>query len=266
MRRMPTIGIDLGGTTIKSGRLVVPTPRTGPRAVVEAIADLVRRSGRADRVGIGTPGPLDRTHTIVTAAPNLAGFKNVPLAKMVSRATGLPVVLENDANCAGLAEYRRGAGRGARSMVYFGLGTGVGGAIVIDGRLQGACELGHITVNLDGRRCGCGLRGCVEAYASSTGLGVRDASRLFAAAKRGDRRALRRVDAAAGALGAAIGGLMHAIEPDVFVVSGGIAAAGPFLLNRVRRAARARVFASFHPRIVPGKLGVDAGWIGASLL
>lgn len=263
---MRTIGIDLGGTTIKSGRLVVPTPRTGPRAVVAAIADMVERLGPADRVGVGTPGPLDPTRTIVTTAPNLVGFRNVRLASMLRRATGLPVVLENDANCAGLAEYRRGAGRGARSMVYFGLGTGVGGAVVIDGRLQGACELGHIIVNLDGRRCGCGRRGCVEAYASSTGMGVRDASKLFAAARRGDRRALRRVDAAADALGAAIAGLAHAIEPDLFVVSGGIASAGPFLLNRIRRAAKARVFPSFRVRIVPGKLGVDAGWIGASLL
>lgn len=265
---MRTIGVDLGGTTIKSGRLAVPTPRTGPRDVVAAIAALVGRLGPADRVGVGTPGPLDPTRTIVTAAPNLVGFRNVPLAQMLRRATGLPVALENDANCAGLAEYHRGAGRGARSMVYFGLGTGVGGAVVIDGRVQGACELGHITVNLDGRRCGCGLRGCVEAYASSTGMGVRDASRLFAAARRGNRGALRRVDAAAGALGAAIGGLMHAIEPDVFVVSGGIAAAGEFLFGRIRRAARARVFAALRPRlrIVRGRLGNDAGWIGASLL
>ena len=258
---MRTIGVDLGGTTIKAGRLSVPTPRTGPRAVVAAIAGLVARLGRADRVGIGTPGPLDRTRTIVTAAPNLAGFRNVPLARMVRHATGLPVVMENDANCAGLAEYRRGAGRGARSMVFLGLGTGVGGAIVIDGRLQGACELGHVTVKLDGRRCGCGLRGCLEAYASSRGMGVRDVRRLFAA---GDRR----VDRAVAALGAAIGGWMHALEPDVFVIGGGIASAGPILFDRIRRAARARVFASFRPRlrIVRGRLGNDAGWIGASLL
>lgn len=283
---MITLGIDLGGTAIKGGllssdgrilaRASLPTPPEGGAAVIEQIgrlADELSARARPRRLGIGVPGPIAPGGQRVMEVPNIPGMTGCPVVRLVGRRTGLPVTLENDANCAGVGEFHSGAGRGSRTMILFTLGTGIGGAVIIDGKLWGAGELGHLPVVAGGRRCGCGVAGCLEAYGSALALGKATgrpprAKEIFDAARRGDRRAARAVEEACAMLGAAVAGLVHTLQPDVFVLSGGMAAAGSSLLRRVRDHARARVFSQFRPgiRVVKGTLGSDAGWIGAAVL
>src|SRR6266850_7435886 len=168
------LGVDLGGTSVKLGTCdergrvkdsaSIPTrPRRGPAAVVADIAAAARRLrgfGAAKACGIGAPGPLDLKRTRILVAPNL-GWKDVHLPRLLSRALGRPVRLENDANCAAYAEWAVGAGKGTRSLALYTLGTGVGGGLVLDGRLWigaagGAAEFGHVTVDPRGPACPCG--------------------------------------------------------------------------------------------------------------
>ncbi len=188
------IGIDLGGTFIKSALLdeqltvraqqELPTPAAhGADAVIEAMAAAARAAVRqagvsiADvaGVGIGSPGPLDLDAGVVVAMPNIPGFDNVPIRDRLSGLVGLPAVLDNDANVAALGEFLVGVGRDVRDLVLLTLGTGIGGGIVVDGQLlHGAhgigAEIGHMIVQPGGRPCGCGQRGCLERYASATYL------------------------------------------------------------------------------------------------
>ena len=187
------VGIDLGGTFIKfalldrqmqiAASMQVPTPAAGADAVIDAMAagalELMRRQsvdkGDVAALGIGSPGPLDLEAGVVLALPNIPGFENVALRDRVGGKVGLPAVLENDANAAGLGEYLRGGGKGARIMVLLTLGTGVGSGIVIDGVvLHGAhgigAEVGHMIVCPGGEPCGCGQKGCLERYSSATYL------------------------------------------------------------------------------------------------
>ncbi len=281
------LGVDLGGTSVKLGTCdergrvkdsaTIPTrAKRGPRAVVADIADAargLRGFGATKACGIGAPGPLDVRRTRVLVAPNL-GWKDVPLPRLLGRALGRPVRLENDANCAAVAESVAGAGRGASSLALFTLGTGVGGGLVFDGRLWagaagGAGEFGHITVDPLGPRCPCGRRGCLETFASATAVarraGARDAREAFAL---GTPRARRAIRAAAEALGFGIATVFNVVQPARFVLAGGMALAGGGFLTAVRRAAAARIFAAYRGEldIVLAKLGSDAGWIGAALV
>jgi glucokinase len=281
---MDCVGVDLGGTAIKGGlldgrgrilaRRAVPTPRTADD-ILDAIAHValdLRGRRPVRRLGVGAPAPVDADGTRLLQPPNIPTLDGVPMVPKLARRTGMRVVLHNDADCAGFGEFHRGAGRGARSMVLFTLGTGIGGAVVIDGRLRTPGELGHTPTAVGGRRCGCGVRGCLEAYASATAMqrayGRRvGAKEIFDAARRGDRRAARVVERACLHLGAAVAGLMHTFEPELFVLAGGMAAA-PGLRARVRRHAIERLYAYLVPRlrIVRAVLGNDAGWIGAAEL
>ncbi|HXV85732.1 MAG TPA: ROK family protein, partial [Gemmatimonadales bacterium] len=194
------VGVDLGGTNIVVG--AVPedgsalyglaqrrTPvAEGPDTVVDLIASMIRACVADVRgalgpdvpiagVGIGAPGPLDTARGLVLLTPNL-GWRDMPLRDRVSQAAGLPATLDNDANCAVFGEWWRGAARGARVVAGLTIGTGVGGGIVIDGKLfHGASdvagEIGHTTVDLTGRRCKCGNYGCIEAYASGPAIAAR---------------------------------------------------------------------------------------------
>lgn len=281
------LGVDLGGTAVKlgtcdaKGRIrdsaSIPTrPDRGPRAVVADIAAAARSLrgfGSVAACGIGAPGPLDRRRTKVLVAPNL-GWRAVPLPRLLARALGKPVRLENDANCAAVAEARAGAGRGASSIALFTLGTGVGGGIVLDGRLWdgaagGAGEFGHLTLHPNGPRCACGRRGCLETYASATAVaraaGTADARQAFELKTPRARRAVR---VAADALGSGIAMVFNALQPERFVLAGGMALAGGDFLAAVRRAARSRIFAAYRKdlAIVLATLGNDAGWIGAALV
>src|SRR3970040_2020588 len=187
-------GIDLGGTKILSlclnqaletvGSDLRPADaERGPEAVIETmVASLVAAS--ADNalraVSVPTPGPCDPAHGVVTSAPNLPGWKDVPLAALVGEKLGLPCWIENDANAAALAEHRLGAGRGSEQMLLVTLGTGIGGGLILDGHLYhgasgGAGEIGHMQLEPEGPVCGCGRRGCLEALASGVAL-VREAA------------------------------------------------------------------------------------------
>lgn len=273
---MLTVGIDIGGTKIAGGvvdadgtileKLRVDTP-VDTRALADAVIDMARHLS-ADReiagVGVAAAGFISKDRSTVIHAPNIA-WHDEPLRETLQKGLSAPVTIENDANAAGWAEYRFGAGRGYSDMVMLTLGTGVGGAIVLDGTLlRGghgiAGELGHTRFMRDGLLCGCGQNGCLEQYASGRALqraaeeiaeqpGLGDAlaavreekgvipgpavSRLVLAGDPGAIEALRRV---ATALGEACGGFQAVLDPEVFVIGGGVAQLGEDLLAPVRLA------------------------------
>jgi glucokinase len=286
------LGIDLGGTNIKLGvcssegavrdTLSIPAlPERGPEDVVarmaEAAARLQSKAGRAAACGSGVPGPLDLGRRTLIRATNLQGWRDVPYPDLLGRALGMPTYMENDANCAAWGEYVAGCGRGTNSLVLYTLGTGVGGGIVVAGELwigaSGAAgELGHMTIDPAGPRCGCGQIGCVEQYASATAVARRwgkgDAKECFEAASKGDPAARAVVDWSADGLAQGVANMIHVLHPDIIVLAGGMAQAGRLLLDRVREGVRQRVFEVFLEKIrielsqVPRD---DAGWLGAAL-
>lgn len=285
------LGIDLGGTKIavavvRDGKIVkkivTPTPKEGQEAV---FAEIVRvglelmREFEVTAIGLGTPGPLDFVKGIVKFAPNIHGFENAPIVEALSRGFGRHVELENDANAAGLAEHVYGAARGAQSSVYYTVSTGIGGGIILNDRVwRGANgiagEIGHTISIPGGPFCGSGIAGTLEAVASGPAI-ARDASmalgrpvstkEAFDAAKAGNVKALRVVDQAARYLGSSIADVQKFLDPEIFVVGGGVAEAGDFYLDRVRAAANSELD-GFTPAIIrKAVLGTDAGVIGAAL-
>ncbi|MEO8031684.1 MAG: ROK family protein [Gemmatimonadota bacterium] len=309
------VGIDLGGTNIVAacvtedgrahyGELTDLTMADqGADAVVARIIALAQRSIAAAKaeegdiringIGIGAPGPLDIHNGIVLLAPNL-GWLNQPLRARVGGALGLAAALDNDANCAVLGEWWRGAAQGARNVIGLTLGTGIGGGIIIDGRLyHGATDLagevGHTTIDANGRHCKCGNYGCIEAYASGPNIALRaieaiesgtetdlvrraggDLSKLTAAtvyqsAHAGDELALEVVRDTAKFLGAALANLINIFNPEVVVLCGGVTQAGETLFAPLRREVSRRAFkpAVAACRIVPGTLPGVAGVYGA---
>jgi glucokinase len=309
------IGVDLGGTNIVVGAVPedgsalygLATRRTpvtdGPEAVVDLIAAMVKgcmadvhaTCGDVEiaGVGVGAPGPLDTARGIVLLAPNL-GWRDMPLRDRVSQVVSLPATLDNDANCAVFGEWWRGAARGARVVAGITIGTGVGGGIVIDGKLfHGASdiagEIGHTTVDLNGRRCKCGNYGCIEAYASGPAIAARavegveagasstlpsyvgndlsqiDAGVVYQAAHDGDEFAREVVRDTARFLGATVANIVNMLNPDVVVICGGVTLAGDQLFAPLREEVRRRAFKPAHAacRIVPGTLSGTAGVYGA---
>ncbi len=249
---------------------------------------------RVAGVGIGAPGPLDRRSGTVLETPNL-GWRNVPLCDMVSRELGLPVVLDNDANCAAFGEWWLGAGRGSDRLIGLTLGTGIGGGVVLDGEIyhgasDAAGEVGHMCVDFDGRLCACGSRGCVEAYASGPAIAARavegiangarsalaarartdpdavTAEAVCNAAGAGDDYAARILDETARILAVAVANLINLLNPDTIVIGGGVAAAGDLLFAPLRDEVDRRTFRSARGacRIVPAGLPATAGIVGAA--
>jgi len=290
------LGLDLGGTNIKGvvvqdvpghapvvvASASVPTDAArGPEAVGERLVelgrDLLAVHGPVDGAGIGVPGLFDRDVGTVTLFPNLPGpWPGHPLRDQVAKGLGLPVAMINDARAFTLAEGRVGAGRGTRTLVCVTLGTGVGGGIMIDGRLHlgawgVAGELGHQTVVADGPVCGCGNRGCAEALTRAdvlTGLAGRaTAEEVYRDAARGDARCRDAVASVAGYLGIALANTVTLLGPDRIVVGGGIAAAGELVLGPIRAAVRTRVtlVPTDQIAVVPAALGASAGAIGAAV-
>jgi glucokinase len=226
--------------------------------------------------GIGAPGELDATRRVVVRANHLPGWANAPIADRLAERLGVRVVLENDANCSAWGELRAGIGQGARSLACFTLGTGVGGGLVIDGDIWGgasgaAAAFGHISIDPNGPLCRCGQHGCVEQYASGTAVAARygrgSARDAFEAAARGDAHAVAVIDWACDGLAAGVANVIHIVQPDVVVLSGGMAAAGRVMLDRVHAGVARRVRAAWLSRvsIECSSLGDDAGWIGAAL-
>ncbi len=294
MRKM-TLGVDIGGTNTRLGavdekgrvvsRVSFPTkssvePKELARLLSEACGGLGGRRAFTC-AGIGVPSPLDARRRVMRHAVNMPRFRNVPFASIAERALGLPVAMENDANAAAYGEYVCGAGRRRGSMALFTLGTGVGGGLVVDGRLVTgdsgfAAELGHTKVELAGARCGCGTLGCLEAYAGvrsmvsmarRSGVPVSSGEEIFSRARQGDRACRRIVSLMTAALGAAAASIAAALNPAVIVLSGGVSRAGTALLAGVRREAKKRMFPGLYREtsIELGRLGADAGLIGAAL-
>jgi glucokinase len=296
-----TVAVDLGGSWIRAGVVSAegevadvvraPTPQTGPEAVVEAIARLVERLPPAPgKVGVAVPGPLSVRDGVVFEPPNLQGWKDVPLQRLLQERLGRAVVLENDANAAAVGEWWRGAGRGSRHLVYLTVSTGVGGGLILDGRLyRGATdtagEIGHVVVDPAGPVCSCGRRGHLEGIASGPAIarwaeeqirqgrtsllaarGPFSAREVAEAAEAGDGLAREALGRAGRYLGWAVAGLLNLLNPEVVVVGGGVAQAGRWLWDPLRQAARE---ASFDrpwqvARIVPAALGDRAGILGAA--
>jgi glucokinase len=310
------IGIDLGGTNIKAALVNTETgaitatrstpthAREGHDAVIAEMAALFEEivgaselsKGDVGGVGVGIPGALDLDRGMTVFLPNLPGnWRNVTVRDQLAHLTGAPVAILNDARSMTLGEWKFGAGRGADIACYT-LGTGIGGGLVINGKLHlgtkgSAGELGHVSVDLNGPKCGCGGFGCIEAYASGpaiAAMGVKavvqgrtttiaemcenDLNRitpeLICEAARGGDEAAREIYEFAGkVIGAGVANVIMAVTPRRIVIGGGVAAAGELILDPIRRSMRARVFMvdSLQVEVVQAQLGNNAGLIGAAL-
>lgn len=303
-------GIDLGGTNIAfatadgDGRIVaqasIPTAsHEGPDGVLSRIAaKMLEMAPVPGALGIGVPGLIDLDRGITRFLPNFpTQWRDVPVADMLSARLGCPVRLLNDARAAALGELTFGKGKDARTMVFFTLGTGIGGGVVVEGKLLlgplgAAGELGHQTVISDGPLCGCGNHGCMEAVASGpaiTAEGVRllraglaprlhcavegDAARvspktMAEAAAAGDAAVYDALLRAARYLGIGVANMVTALHPDLVVLGGGVAGIGDLLFDTVRQTVRERVrmFPVDGVRIEPSALGDGAGVLGAVAL
>jgi glucokinase len=289
------LGLDLGGTNIKVAvveerdgadlqvvwRERLPTEgHRGPEGVVRRLGEIGRsalqRHAGVETVGVGLPGVFHEEAGHAVLLPNLPGdWNGVPVRDPLAAALGRPVAMVNDARAFSLAEALLGAARGLGTVVCLVLGTGVGGGIVVDGRLlRGAGEageIGHQTVLLGGPRCGCGNDGCAEALTRADVFarrgGCATVEEVYAAARDGDATALAAIDHAAQWLGVALANAYVLLAPDAFVVGGGIAAAGDLLLEPLLAAVRRHVFIvpPERIRVLPGTLGPYAGAIGAAL-
>jgi glucokinase len=284
MRRR--VGLDVGGTNIKlvvlEGDEVVeqesePTrSEDGPEEVLRRIAAMAREAAGAS-VGVAFPGLFDVNGRGILF-PNLRGdWHGRPIAAPLSDAVGLPVRLINDGHAFALAEARVGAARGARNVMCIVCGTGVGGGLVLDGRLHlgvddRAGEVGHHTVVLDGPECPCGNRGCLELYAGARAIaragGRESFEDVVAAARSGDGRSVEALRRAGGLIGVAVANLTIFLAPERVVIGGGVAAAGELLLDPLRAEVERRagnVAPLEHVEIVEATLGPLAGAVGAAL-
>jgi len=307
------IGVDLGGTNIVSllmsrdGKILARDARRslakeGKERTISQIVTSVReilREGERLKVfskailgvGIGSPGPLNTKEGVIHFAPNFPGWIEVPLMQILRDELNLPIFLENDANAAALGEWWLGAGKGVDNLVLLTLGTGIGGGIIIEGEvLHGAwdtaAEIGHMIIHEGGLTCGCGKQGCLEAYASATGVVKRTLAAIekgektllinlvenrleditceliFKTAEKGDSLARWIVEETARYLGIGI----NIINPEMVILSGGMIAAGDTLFKPVRKYAQENALAAAikEVKIVPAALGGNAGAIGAA--
>lgn len=291
---MYTCGIDIGGTKIAAGlvssegelsrRIERPTNPSDPQAIIDSVVEMVAELDGdqvARAVGVAAAAFLDRTRDRVYFAPNIA-WSDFPLQDVLEERLGRPVTLENDANAAGWAEFQFGAAKHAHSMVMLTMGTGVGGAIVEDGRLLiggfgAAGELGHIIIEPDGLLCGCGNRGCLEQYASGTAL-MREAradlgrpeltsEEMTELLVDGDLAAIAVLNKVCDAMGRGITSLVAVTDPEVVVIGGGVAKAGTLVSEPITQSFK-RHYGAYDrrpvPRIVVATMGNSAGVIGAA--
>src|SRR6202158_6146354 len=279
-------GIDLGGTQVRvalarsDGRLVAsvktktPLLKT-PQGMVDWAAaeiDRLRGNQKMTSIAIGAPGPIDLKRGILVNPPNLP-WRNVPLVSMLSRATGAKVHLANDADMAGLGEVHRGAGRGTRNMVYLTWSPGVGGGLIIDGRLHRgahgtAGEVGHMIIDPNGPLDNCGQRGCLEAFVGGANLAKETghpAAELFAAAAHGNAHAQMVVKRAARYMGMALISLTNIIDPEMFVIGGGVSRSWSMIEPTIVETLHSSPFIkpARRPRVRRARLGDRAGQIGA---
>ncbi|MBL8949457.1 MAG: ROK family protein [Myxococcaceae bacterium] len=300
------LAIDIGGTKLAAGVVAedgrqlsrgrVPTDvAKGPESAVERLValcrDVIAQAGvPISLIGIGCGGPLDPVRGVTLTPPSLPGWEEFPLVARVQDALGVKAWLDNDANAAALGEHRFGAGRGYQHLVYFTVSTGVGGGVILDGRLYpgstgNAAELGHIQVSYDGWPCPCGGQGCVEAFASGTYIaararvtasprlialaGSRDAittEHVVAAVRAGDVEAKKVWDDSVRVLAAGVASAINAFNPQRVIVGGGVTSAGPLLFEPLSRLALGRTMKSLAVGVdvVPAELGDQVGVMGAA--
>ncbi|HTF99408.1 MAG TPA: ROK family protein [Nitrospirota bacterium] len=300
------VGVDLGGTNLRTALIrqngdvldkqqVATRAHEGWKRVVTRIAECIVSAQRiaaekhvvVGAVGVGAPGVIHRDTGIVVKSPNFPDWNNLPLKAEVEREVGLPIFIENDANAAALGEQWQGAGRGINSMILITLGTGVGGGIVLNGRIwQGADgmagEIGHMTLIPEGRQCGCGNRGCLEMYASARGIvqsyqetlqrfslqapdGFTSAQ-VYQAARSGDRNALDVMKHMGRMLGIGIANLINIFNPEMIVLGGGVKDGWDLFVDAMHEEISTRAFKvpAERTKIVPSQLGGDAGIYGAA--
>ncbi len=312
----PVVGVDLGGTKILTGvvadgktilsRAKRPTPaREGAeaisRAIVESVDEAIASAGLTREaiagVGIGSPGPLDSDTGVILFSSNLS-VENFPIAPELAKTLDKPVFLWNDVRVGGYGEYRLGAGVGHRNILCAFVGTGVGGCLIIDGKIVNgstgnAGEIGHVVVKAGGPSCNCGNRGCLEAYSSRTAIARRivkavrkghstilaskvdkksgrlKSGDLAAAVAANDPVALKEVQRSAHYLGIGLGGLVNVFGPEIVVIGGGVTEAlGQPFVDLITTSLRKIVLVDPNQtiKIVPASLGDDAGVLGAALL
>lgn len=301
--RAIAVGIDFGGTSVKIGvcegdrvletvEPLVTSRHRGPGALIEAMAtsvqSLLDRHPAVRAVGCGVPGLVDFDSGVVHEVTNVAGWIEVPFRELLEAKTGLPVSVDNDANCMAYAEWRYGAGRGFPNIVAATLGTGIGGALIIDGRLYrgaqfGAGEIGQMSIAYDGRRGFYGNLGAIETYMghqqitdhavrlyANTGR-PREASecspkQLSELAAQGDAIAIGVWKDVAGWLGTALGSIVWLLNPDAIIVGGGVAQAGDLLFGPLAEKLKSMVSPVLweHLSLLPARFGNDAGIIGSA--
>ena len=312
-----SIGIDLGGTNIKFGlvtkdgrilkRLNIPTKaHEGPKSVVSRIVKTIKllsKDKKIDSIGIGAAGLVDHDKGIIHFSPNLPGWKNIPLKNWIEKDLKIPVYVGNDVNVFALGEFCFGAGIGSNNLFGITLGTGVGGGIVIRGKLllganHAAGEVGHTSINPFGPKCRCGNRGCLERYVGAEYIVERTIKKLQGqgskrkpqnpkimklakfnyknitpeiislAAKRGDELAKTIVEETGFYVGLGIANVVSLIDPEIVVIGGGVSGMGRLLLGSVKKtvAERTMNFSGRKLKIVFSKLNADATILGASQL
>lgn len=305
------VGVDLGGTNVKTGLVSregeilyqnkLPSRASeGPKIVISQIAASIKdclshaNKKHVEGIGIGSPGIVDN-EGMVKSPPNLANWDAVPLGPEIEKEFGIPVMVENDANAAAIAESKFGTGRNHSDFLFVIWGTGVGGGIILNKKIYrgpsgGAGEIGHISINYEGPLCNCGSRGCVEAYVGQRYLSHRTAERLRAgeksviaelvkgdlskiepfvisqAAEQGDHLASHVLAEAATLLGVAIGSVMNLMDLRVCVIGGGISAAGNGTMNTIKHSVQRHVLKPLRPdiQVIRAELGNNAGILGAA--
>lgn len=301
------IAVDIGGTQMRAAAYTqdqvsplnhkkIPTLASKPgglERLFKVIEDVWPTNGQVTAIGIGSPGPLDPHTGYLLAPPNNPEWHNFPLAPRVQEHFGVQTFLDNDANLAGLGEYRYGAGKGHHNVLYITVSTGIGAGVVIEDRLlQGfhglAAELGHSIIDPDGPPCSCGFNGHLESFSSGPAIvkyvlaeldkGVKSVLKLDAslnprdiadAALKGDDLAIRAYQRAGEYLGIGVASFLHAFDPSIVIFGGGVSQVGRLLFDPFEVSLRKRVF---HPRYLEGlvitqaQLGDDAGLLGARAL
>lgn len=314
-QKLPVLAVDLGGTKIiiavisHQGEIIArqnynTLADEGPQAVINRIFSGIEevlgqnnlKPSQLSAISIAAAGIIDIKNGVITDAPNLPGWHNIPLRSVVEEKFKLTTFLINDADAAALGEHRFGAGKGLNNLILLTLGTGVGGGIIINGKLYlgssgSAAEIGHMIIDVNGPRCQCGKNGCLEAFVSGSAIAAEAKSRIsqggkssliemadgkieditaekvYLAAEKGDSLASEVISRAAYFLGIGVVNLVNILNPEMVIIGGSVAGMGDILLGPVRQVVKEKAFPllSQAVKIVPARLGNDAGIFGAAI-
>ena len=301
------VSIDIGGTRLRAAAYKqdqfqpisqkrVETKAKEPNAfgrLINLLEDIWPKNENVDAIGVSSPGPVDPHTGVIMVTPNIKEWRDFPITAKLTDHFGIPAYLDNDANLAGLAEWKFGAGRGHHNVLYLTVSTGVGGGVIInDQLLQGhhglAAELGHTTIQADGPLCGCGQPGHLESFSSGTGIErfvveqlkagresllqpdkKNSAHAISEAARQGDALSIEAYQSAGKYLGIGVANFLHAFDPSIVIFGGGVSQSGPLLFDSFHVSLKERVI---HSRYLEGlvitraELGDDSGLLGARAL